>query len=145
MLYTLPARVFVVASVVYTSRSSFVVASAIYTSQSCFHGRICCIHCPLIGFVVLTSLHMLALASIVYTTCSCSAFRNLLTLFVFENDFISKFRHFGAGMLRSINYSPAQTTALNQLIKRIPRMTGAEHRCLVPLLTTTRSVLCSPC
>ena len=65
------------------------VASVVYTFRSSFRGSKCCIDCPLIGFVVLASLHMLALASVVYTTCSCSAFRNLLALFVFENDFIS--------------------------------------------------------
>jgi len=48
-------------------------------------------------------------------------------------------------LLRSINYSPAQTTALNQLIKSTPGMPGAEHRCPIGSLATSCSVLCSPC
>ena len=56
--------------------------------------------------------HMLALASVVYTTCSCSAFRNFLELFVWKW-LHSSISSFGAGMLLSINYLPAQTTALN--------------------------------
>ena len=64
------------------------VASVVYTSRSGFRGRKCCIHSPLIGFVVLASFHMLAFASVVYNL-PARVRRFVITRPLFENDFIS--------------------------------------------------------
>ena len=96
MLHTLPAQVFVVASVVYTSRSCFhvrkccihfplefswsqllhtlpaqviVLASVVYTSRSSYRGSKCCIHFPLkfSWLQLLLPVQVFVITSVVYT------------------------------------------------------------------------------
>jgi len=74
---------------------------------------------------------------------------NVFVLHVFCATFCAVFLRFCNGklqaLLRSINYSPAQSTALNQLMKRIPLNAVSRASTRVILHSTPCSVLCSPC
>ena len=117
VLYTLPAQVFVAASVVYTSQSSFHVCK-------------CCIHCPLVMFVVLACARICLLSQVLYTLPARVRRFVICSPFLFENDFIRRFRHLGPVCYsRSITY-PLKPRRL-KVIKRIPwnAESGASSPC----------------
>ena len=110
-LYTLPAQAFMIASVVYTSRSYF-------------HVRKCCTHCPLVMFVVLACARICLPSQVFYALPARVRRFVICSNFLFENDFIHRFRHLGpVCYCRSIT-PPLKPRRLT-VFKRIPWNAGS--------------------
>lgn len=114
VLHTLPIVFIILANAVYTAHSSFVFASLVCIARSSVrYAQV---------FYALPAQVCAVLIRVVYACppkCRvnlpahfCYAIRNCSPIpIVFDNDFISSLRHFGAGGLRSNNYSLAYSYA----------------------------------